>query len=467
MDAVGTYLKQIGKIALLTREEEMALARRLRRAQGRYRCAALGLDYVLQSAVADLERAYKGRISMHRAVEVSFADVPAKHRLHARMWANLRTVRALLRANRDDFFRVMGVQPSAPCHRDARRRMARRRHKAIRLVEETAPRLRLLQDAVDRMAQLLMQMDRIGDQIAQLEGDPQANGEMTGLRTQLKLLIRRALESPAALRRRMARISKWRGRYEAARQELCARNLRLVVSVAKRYQHRGVGFLDLIQEGSTGLMRAVDKFDYQRGHKFCTYATWWIRQAITRAVAEKSHTIRTPVNLVQKMGKVQRAVDRLTQQKYGAPTIEQTAEAAGLSVDETKWALNGHRQPISLDDPVGRGGEGARRHLLPDRHEAPPHSSADQQLLRSRLNEILGTLNWREREIIRLRFGLGDGEGFTLKEVAVIFRISRERVRQIERVAMQKLQEPGPAARLAGFLEQTASQSPPALRRAR
>jgi RNA polymerase primary sigma factor len=304
-------------------------------------------------------------------------------------------------------------------------------------------------------------MERLGEQIVRLESDPAADGQVTGLRKELEQLIRCALEGPATLRRRMARISKWRGRYEDARQELCARNLRLVVSIAKKYQHRGVGFLDLIQEGSTGLMRAVDKFDHQRGHKFCTYATWWIRQAINRAIAEKGHTIRTPINLFHKIGKVQRVSDQLTQEKHGPPTIEQTAEAAGLSVDETKWALNGHRPPLSLDDPMGRESENARRNLLPDRHEDPPDGTVDQKLLRSRLNEILSVLTWREREIIRLRFGLGDGEGFTLKEVATVFRISRERVRQIERVAMSKLREPGPAARLAGFLEQAATAACP------
>jgi len=280
------------------------------------------------------------------------------------------------------------------------------------------------------------------------------------LRAELGRLMRVVLETPATARRRLARISIRRQHYQDARSELCRRNLRLVVSIAKKYRHRGVSFLDLIQEGSAGLMRAVDKFEYKRGYKFCTYATWWIRQAITRAIAEKSRTIYVPSHFVQKMGQVQSAYEWLALSHDARPNVEQTAEAADMSVEETGLAIQGRRQPLSLDQPIGDQGENPRADFLPDPHDDDPLEKVERDLLRSRIEEALEVLSWREREVIKLRYGLGDGHSYTLQEVGTIFRVSRERIRQIETRALERLQQSDASRSLWSFVGQSVSALP-------
>jgi len=467
MDPVGTYLKQIGEIPLLTRDEEIAVARRLQESRERYRRAVLGSDYVLQAAVGVLQRVCARRMPVHQGVDVSFGDVAGKRRLLRQLPPNLETLRALLRENRNDFPSVLDAESPSPSARSAWRRMLVRRRKARRLVEESRPRLRLLEPAVDELDRIAKEMARLEEQLALLDGSRDGRAQAAELRRALRHRAGVALEPPATLRRRLARVAAWRSRFEEARRELCRRNLRLVVAVAKKYQHRGVPFLDLIQEGSTGLMRAVDKFEWDRGFKFCTYATWWIRQAVTRAIAEKNRTIRTPIHMVQKMGKVQEAVEQLTQREHASPSLERTAEAAGLSVEDTRRAMLGNVPPVSLDDPIGPFGRddgGARRDLLADERVEDPVGRMDQKLLESKLDEILDVLTWREREVIRLRYGLGDTQSYTLRDIAEIFRISRERVRQIETGALRKLQQPELVGRLVAFLEHGAPQSAAARR---
>jgi RNA polymerase primary sigma factor len=464
MDPVGIYLKQIGEIPLLNRDEEIAVAQRLQKSRERYRRALLGSDYVLQAAVDVLERVSKGRMPVHKGVDVLFSNVTGKHRVLRRLPPNLKTLRALLHENRKDFDLVLGADSPSPCVRNAWRRVLGRRRKARRLIEESRPRLRLLEPAVDEMNRIVDAMVRLEDQLTLLDRSFDGRSLAAELQRELGRLKKVALETPSTLRCRMARIATWRSRYEEARRELCRRNLRLVVSIAKKYQQRGAPFLDLIQEGSTGLMRAVDKFECDRGFRFSTYATWWIRQAVTRAIAEKNRTIRTPVYMAQKMGRVQAAEEQLTQRGQSSPSIEQMAEAAGLSVEDTRRALLFNIPPVSLDEPLSRDHEFVRRDLLADGRVEDPVVRMDHKLLESKLDEILEVLTWREREVIRLRFGLSDNQSYTLREIAEIFRISRERVRQIEIGALRKLQQPELVGRLVAFLDSADSQSSTARR---
>jgi len=241
--------------------------------------------------------------------------------------------------------------------------------------------------------------------------------------------------------------------YEGVKRQLSGGNLRLVVSIAKKYRNRGLSFLDLIQEGNTGLMRAVDKYEYRRGFKFSTYATWWIRQAITRAIADQARTIRIPVHMIDVLSKLRNASKRLQQELNREPTTEEMAAAIGLPADETRRVLAMGRQPVSLDRPVGESEDSCFGEFVEDGGLPRPDKAASNELLREKIEALLKTLTYREREIIKLRYGIGDGYTYTLEEVGRIFKVTRERVRQVEAKAIRKLQHPVRARKLEGFLD--------------
>jgi len=452
-DPVRIYLMQMGEIPLLSRREEIAAAKRIERSRSRFRHCVLATDYVLQAAIGLLEKIRDGRLRLDRTVEVSVTNVREKRHILGLLNPNLATLRHLLTRNQADFRIAISKNRPKRERRKAWRRLVCRRNKAVRLIEEVGLRTQRLHPPLAQLKEISRRMDLLTMELAQLRRGRKAAHRVAEIRSELRYLMRCALESPSTLRRRVARTIDLQEQYDAAKRSLSAGNLRLVVSIAKRYRNRGLSFLDLIQEGNTGLMRAVDKFEHARGYKFSTYATWWIRQAITRAIADQSRTIRVPVHMIETMSRVRSVTRDLVQRNGFEPSVEETAQAAGLSIDETSCVLQMSRQPLSLDQPVGDHDDSYFGEFLEDYREDDPLYEMNQDSLKGRIADVLSALNYREREIIRLRYGLADGYTYTLEEVGRIFSVTRERVRQIEAKAVRKLQHPVRSRKLSGFLD--------------
>ena len=451
-DPIRIYLMQMGEISLLSREEELEAARDIERARRRFRYAMLATDFVLNAAIELLRKVRDGKLRLDRTVDVSVTNLRGKRRIMRLLEPNLTTLRAIQKKNRTDFLMMMNRRLPSDVRRAARERLMRRRYRAVRLIEELDLRTQKLQPLLDRLNRISARMDHIGRELNALK-DGRSTPYAQELRRELRYLMRMTLESPTTLRSLLGAVRKYAEEYDAAKRRLSAGNLRLVVSIAKRYRNRGMSFLDLIQEGNTGLMRAVDKFEYARGFKFSTYATWWIRQAITRAVADQSRTIRMPVHMIDVCGRIQSAARRLTQQTGVAPTLDATAAAMGMNPDDVRGIVQISRQPLSLDQPVGEHDDSYLGDFLADYREDDPLYEMNMDLLKRSVSEALADLSYREREIIRLRYGLADGYAYTLEEVGKIFKITRERVRQIEAKAIRKLRHPVRSRKLAGFVD--------------
>ena len=459
-DAVEIYLRQMGDIPLLSRKEEIRAAKRVEAARTRLRRHMLGSDHVLEAVASLFQEVLDGHTRLDGAIEVALGNVAKKRRIRKRLLVNLETLRHLLAENRQDFVAVVERSPSTSrCQ--AWRRIVTRRAKAVKLIEEVSPRMSWLKAMVERATEISERMTQLDEELRSLGNQPDHDGLIAQRREELRRLMGLTLESPSTLRRRLARADRWREKHAAACRVLVAGNLRLVVSIAKRYRKHGMSFLDLIQEGNTGLMLAADKFDHTRGFKFSTYATWWIRQAITRAIADQSRTIRLPAHMVDRMSRVRKATESLLQQHGREPRLEETAAAVGLPVEKTRVALRMGSQPRSLDEPVDDRQRTQLSDSLEDYRERDPWGEAHHRLLQSRITAALDDLPHREREIIRMRFGLTDGSEHSLKSVGETFRVTRERARQIEANAMRKLQESTCSSRLSDLLDPMTTLPPP------
>ena len=454
-DPVRMYLTQMGEIPLLTRDEEIRLAKKIEITRRRFRRELLSSDYAMRQAIEILDKVHKSELPFDRTIKVSVTEGLEKNQILGRMPHNLKTLEFLSNKNSGDFEQFVNPELTKSERRSAYATLQKRRRKMATLIEELSLRTQRLQIGMKRLEQISQRMTELEDQIRDMNDLRVKNSkdDRANLDRELQDLVSMTMETPETLRERIKAVKQRYLDYETAMRELSGGNLRLVVSIAKKYRNRGLSFLDLIQEGNTGLMRAVDKYEYRRGYKFSTYATWWIRQAITRAIADQARTIRIPVHMIETMSKLRKVSKQLLQENGREPTLEETAEVAGISLEETRRVLKISRHPISLDRPVGESEDSYFGDFIEDSDSDSPVNTASQEMLKDKIDHVLKTLTYREREIIKLRFGLGDGYTYTLEEVGRIFKVTRERVRQIEAKAVRKLQHPVRSKQLQGFIE--------------
>jgi RNA polymerase primary sigma factor len=456
-DPVRMYLREMGTVPLLTREGEVEIAKRIERGQLRVLKAISRSPIVIREVIALGEDLKRGVRNIKEVVIFDEEEI-TEEVLQARVKATVARVDALLKHQKKAqalLEKLATINPKARAkeHRKTRWLMGRERVQVSRIVRElkytNAERKRLL-DKVNKTVDSMRTLER---QIKSEELRKEYRRQQRNCKTDLEHLETEIGVSIADLKRTQREMIQGDMDAERAKRELIEANLRLVVSIAKKYTNRGLQFLDLIQEGNIGLMKAVDKFEYRRGYKFSTYATWWIRQAITRAIADQARTIRIPVHMIETINKLIRTSRQLVQELGREPTSEEIAKRMDIPVAKVRKVLKIAQEPISLETPIGEEEDSHLGDFIEDRQAVSPSEAVISVNLKEYTSQVLRTLTPREERVIKMRFGLEDGSEHTLEEVGQSFQVTRERIRQIEAKALRKLRHPSRSRRLKAFVD--------------
>jgi RNA polymerase primary sigma factor len=457
-DALGLYLEGMGRIPLLSREDELLLGNRIHIARKRFQSRIFESPLALVEVARLLEEVRLGKGALHRVVRVPTDPgeaFEAQAVSRSTLGRTIRTLREMVDSFRNTF-RLTRARPAERTALRAQETVRGLRKAQVRFLQG----MHLQPAAVESVIGVLE--GRLRTLVA-LEAASAGPGKAIAesVPGDLEAAVLDAGETAQELDRRMEEVSTLRREFDREKRTLAAANLRLVVSIARGFADRGLPLLDLIQEGNLGLLHAVEKYEPHRGFRFSTYATWWIRQAVQRGLADSGRSIRLPVNVLADRARFRTEVRRLTQEFGRSPTVEEIAKKSKTSRATVSRTLGAARISASLDTPVGSTEDSTLGSLLRDKREFDPVEGAQGSLLRERLGSILNTLTARERDIVRLRFGLDNGQPYTLEEIGRLFQVSRERIRQIENLALRKLRHPLRARLLSGFLPEGTPEAVP------